>query len=60
MTTNSINIKIREDGVRAGEEITVYDYPHQTLYHTSYSRLSREELELMLKTAQKLDPKGKY
>jgi hypothetical protein len=54
------SVTVRDDGIRAGEEVTVYDGKAKTMFHTGYSRFSRNELKSMLKTCQKLDPKGKY
>ena len=59
-TSGSHDIKVREDGQRAGEEITIYDSTNKIMYHTAYSRLSRKEIESMLKLVKKFDDKGKY
>lgn len=48
-TNGSHDIKVRDDGKRAGEEVTIYDSTNKTMYHTAYSRLSRKEIEAMLK-----------
>lgn len=60
VTNKSHEIKVRQDGKRAGEQITIYDTNNKTMYHTSFSRLTRVEIENMLKLAKKFDVKGKY
>lgn len=59
-TNQSHDIQIREDGKRAGEEITIYDSKNKTMYHTAFSRLTRQEIDAMLKLIAKFDKKGKY
>ncbi|CAI2385670.1 unnamed protein product [Moneuplotes crassus] len=59
-TNGSHDIKIREDGQRAGEEITLYDSQNKTMYHTAFSRLTRKEIESMLSLVKKFTPNGKY
>ena len=59
-TNGSHNIQIREDGRRAGEEITLYDSKNKTMYHTAFSRLTRKEIESMLSLVKKFDSSGKY
>jgi len=59
-TNQSHHIEIRSDNKRAGEEITIYDSKHKTMYHTAFSRLSRKEIDSMINTVKLLDSKGKY
>lgn len=53
-------IDLREDGVRAGDEITIYDSKSRTMYHTAFSRLSRNEIDSMIRFWKKIEPKSKY
>ncbi|CAI2358803.1 unnamed protein product [Moneuplotes crassus] len=59
-TKESHDIQIRDDGQRAGEEITLYDSLNKTMYHTVFSRLSRKEIESMLGLVKKSHSNGKY
>lgn len=59
-TNQSHHIEIRKDGVRAGEDITIYDNKTKTMFHTAFSRLSRKEITAMLNLVSKFDKKGKY
>jgi hypothetical protein len=59
-TNQAFKIELREDGKRAGEDITIYDDSKKVMYHTAFSRLSRKEIEAMIKLVKKFDKKGKY